>query len=65
MKWYAVQRRKVPGVYNSWSKCEEQVNVYNNNKFKQFKTRVEAEEYYLESIRQTERSNHEVGNNAA
>ena len=52
--WYVVHRGKVPGIYNSWEECQKQVNGYNNNIYKGFKTRKEAEDYY----------NHKVGNDA-
>jgi viroplasmin and RNaseH domain-containing protein len=47
MRWYAIDRAGIPGVYNSWSKCQEQLNGYNNN-FQGFNTREEVEEDYLQ-----------------
>ena len=35
-------RGRVPGVYNSWQTCQEQVTCYIDNSFKGFKTRKEA-----------------------
>ena len=64
MKWYGVQKGHQPGVYKTWKECEKQVKCFSDGKFKLFKTREEVEEYYLESLRQGEMSNHEVGNNA-
>ena len=40
--FYAVREGKVPGIYKSWSECEEQVKGYKGAKFKKFKSYEEA-----------------------
>jgi ribonuclease HI len=44
MAWYAVYRGRVPGVYNLWRRCEDQVDGYTSNSYKRFNTREKAEE---------------------
>lgn len=44
-KYYAVKVGKVPGIYQSWSKAEEQVRGFSGAKFKSFSTEKEAEQY--------------------
>lgn len=40
--FYAVRIGNAPGVYNSWSECEQQVKGFKGAKFKKFKTYEEA-----------------------
>lgn len=51
-KWYAVTVGKVPGVYNTWNECVQNVSGYSNNSYKGFETREEAEAYYLITMKQ-------------
>ena len=37
---------KNPGVYDSWKKCNEQVDGYKNNYYKGYKTKKEAGDHY-------------------
>ena len=57
-----MRRGKVPGVYNSWSKCQEQVNGFTNNSYERFNTREEVEADYLQFLveQAAETSNHGV-----
>ncbi len=48
MKYYAVRRGRIPGVYEEWSECEAQVKGFPNALYKSFRTRLEAEFYLLE-----------------
>ena len=37
-KFYVVWEGHLPGIYDSWEKCQEQIKGYGNAKFKSFKT---------------------------
>lgn len=40
--YYAVRKGKVPGIYNKWSECEEQVKGYSGAEYKKFSNYEEA-----------------------
>ncbi|GAB1604283.1 ribonuclease H1 [Argonauta hians] len=42
MPFYAVKKGRTPGVYNTWTECQEQVNGFYGAKFKKFNTEEEA-----------------------
>lgn len=63
MSWYVVHRGRIPGVYNSWRKCQEQVNGYRNNSYQKFNTMEEAEEDYLQFLAEQDGGNHGVALN--
>ena len=42
-KWYVVYKGKVPGVYEHWEDCLKQVNGFEGNNYKGYKTKEEAE----------------------
>ncbi len=42
-KYYVVWEGKRPGIYDSWQKCQTQINGYAGAKFKSYKTRTDAE----------------------
>ena len=44
-KFYAVKIGKNPGIYNSWSECQQQVNGFKGAIFKSFKTKEEADNF--------------------
>lgn len=44
-KYYAVVYGKEPGIYESWSECQEQINGYSGALFRSFKTKEEAERF--------------------
>lgn len=44
-KYYAVKNGKVPGIYDSWTDCQKNINGYSRAVYKSFKTKEEAEEY--------------------
>lgn len=44
-KFYAVQQGKVPGVYQTWEECKEQVHGYSGAIYKSFPTAEEAMRY--------------------
>ena len=45
-KYYVVLNGQVPGIYNTWAECKQQVFKYKNAKYKSFKQLNQAEEYY-------------------
>ena len=61
MKWYVVYSEKNPGVYDSWEKCKEEVDGYENNYYKGYKTKKEADDHYSNFVL-TKNSSHEVCN---
>lgn len=44
-KYYAVKVGKKPGIYQTWSKCKEQVDGYSRSEYKSFSTEAEALAY--------------------
>ena len=46
-KYYAVREGKVPGIYETWAECEEQVKGYSGAEFKSFQNREDAKDYIL------------------
>ncbi len=47
-KFYAVKVGKVPGIYSTWSECEEQVKGFPSASYKSFATLSEAENFMLD-----------------
>jgi ribonuclease H-related protein len=45
MKFYAVKKGTVRGIYTTWSECQAQIKGYSGAVFKSFYTRAEAEEF--------------------
>lgn len=45
MSYYAVKRGKIPGIYEDWKSCEEQIKGFSNAKFKKFNSLFAAEEF--------------------
>ncbi len=43
--YYAVQRGKKPGVYNTWADCQAQVKGFSGAVFKKFASKAEAEAF--------------------
>lgn len=46
-KFYAVQKGKVPGVYQTWEECKAQVHGYSGAVYKSFSTEEEAMRYVV------------------
>lgn len=46
-KYYVVWDGVEPGIYDSWAKCQQQINGYPNAKYKSYKTKAEATSAYL------------------
>lgn len=47
-KYYAVKKGKIPGIYNTWSECQKQINGFSGAKFHSFNTIEEAKKYMAE-----------------
>lgn len=45
MKYYAVRKGRVPGIYYSWDECRAQVDKFSGAEFKSFHSEKEAELY--------------------
>ena len=41
---------KVPGVYDQWEDCLEQVNMFKGNNYKGYKSKEEAEARYINHL---------------
>ena len=50
IKYYAVRKGFIPGIYYSWTECQKQVNKFSGAEFKSFKSLLEAEEYNIIEI---------------
>ena len=46
IKYYAVKKGKVPGIYFNWNDCKAMVDGYQGAVYKSFKTIEEAEKLY-------------------
>ena len=51
-KFYVVWKGKVPGIYDSWAACQQQVKGYPDAQYKSFKTRDAAEEAFSKDYRE-------------
>lgn len=67
MKYYAVKKGRVPGVYRSWDEAKKQVDGFSNAEYKSFENIVDAAAYAdfsSESKQQFEQSKAEKLQNA-
>ncbi len=44
-KVYAVRKGRVPGIYDTWAKCQKQIHGYSGAQYKSFPSIAQAEEY--------------------
>ena len=56
-KWYVVYEGRDPGVYEYWEDCLKQVNNFEGNNHKSYKSKAEAEARYLNHLFVEERKN--------
>ena len=42
MKYYAVQKGRIPGIYTSWPECEKQVKGFTGAVYKSFNNEIDA-----------------------
>lgn len=47
MKYYAVKKGKVPGIYNTWAECQAQTKGFKSASFKSFMSLKEAEAFIV------------------
>lgn len=57
VNYYAVKIGKKPGIYLSWDECKENVNRFSKAQYKKFESKIEAENYMNDHIKNT--TNHE------
>ena len=50
-KWYVVWKGIEPGVYRTWSECKQQIDGFENARYKSFETQVQAVEAYRSDSR--------------
>ena len=50
MKYYVVWTGKVPGIYNFWADCQQQIHAFPQAQYKSFKSRVLAEEAFTKDF---------------
>ena len=62
-KWYVVYEGSVPGVYEHLEDYFKQVNKFNGNNYKSYKSKAEAEARYLNYRQGQERKNHRMKSN--
>lgn len=48
MSYYAVVNGRIPGIYEDWHECQNQVHRFGYHKFKRFNTRRDAGDYMRE-----------------
>ena len=51
IKYYAVRKGRIPGIYTSWNECQQQIKKFSCAEFKSFNTLSEAEEYMKKIIK--------------
>lgn len=49
--FYGVREGQVPGVYETWGECQEQIKGYSGAVYKKFKTREEASKFVNEGVK--------------
>ncbi|MFC4303200.1 ribonuclease H [Cohnella boryungensis] len=47
-KYYVVWSGRKPGIYATWAECQEQINKFDEAKFKSYETKAGAEQAYRE-----------------
>lgn len=50
MKFYAVRKGRVPGIYETWDACRQQVIRFPGAEYKSFDTKKEAEDFMNEEL---------------
>lgn len=51
VKYYAVRKGRIPGIYNDWSSAKNQVHQYSGAEYKSFSNKAEAEDYMGSKVR--------------
>ncbi|MCL1934600.1 MAG: ribonuclease H family protein [Candidatus Azobacteroides sp.] len=50
-KWYVVWKGLKPGIYETWSECKQQIEGFENARYKSFESQAQAEEAYRSDSR--------------
>jgi len=50
VKYYAVKKGRVPGIYQTWDECKEQVHGFEDALYKSFQTLEEANKYMNDEV---------------
>lgn len=53
VKYYAVKKGKMSGIYYSWNECKTQVDGFSGAEYKSFKSEKEARDYISDNSEQT------------
>ena len=59
-KYYAVRKGLVPGIYNSWEECKNNVHGFPGAEYKSFKTLEEAKAYMGDISSDTEKASQDL-----
>ncbi len=59
-KYYAVRKGLVPGIYNSWEECKNNVHGFPGAEYKSFKTLDEAKAYLGDISSDTEKASQDL-----
>lgn len=59
-KYYAVRKGLVPGIYNSWEECKNNVHGFPGAEYKSFKTLEEAKAYLGDISSDTEKASQDL-----
>ena len=52
-KYYAVRKGRVPGIYNTWDECKEQVTEFSGAEYKSYKLLEDAENFMNNASQKT------------
>lgn len=59
-KFYVVKKGRKPGIYESWTECEEQIKGFSGAIFKGFPTLQDAENFFQETDKIENNNNEEI-----
>ncbi|CAF1044314.1 unnamed protein product [Rotaria sordida] len=52
MPYYVVRQGKIPGIYNTWNECKEQIDRFSGAEYKKFDKHSDAQEYLDDTIQE-------------
>ena len=55
-----VFKGKVPGIYDEWDHCSEQVTKFSGNRYKGYKSREKAEARWMNHLLEEERKKNQM-----
>ena len=50
IKYYAVRKGRIPGIYMNWNECQKQINKFSSPEFNSFNSLSEAEKYMKNNV---------------